>query len=173
MAKITLIQGNITKQDVDAIVNNASSTLLGGGGVDGAIHEAAGPQLLEECKLLSGCATGFAKITKGYNLPAKYVIHTVGPIYGRENGQEEELLSSCYASSLRLAKDHGVKTIAFPALATGIFGYPMEEAARVAIKSVQEFTNIHDCFEEVRFVMYTDYDYKEFKEVFGKMLPEK
>jgi O-acetyl-ADP-ribose deacetylase len=170
MAKITLIGGDITKQNVDAIVNNASSSLLGGGGVDGAIHAAAGPGLLEECKLLNGCATGFAKITKGYSLPAKYVIHTVGPIYGRENGQEEELLASCYASTLRLAKDHEVKTIAFPALATGIFGYPIEEAARIAISSVQEFINIHDCFDEIRFVMYTDYDYKTFKDMYDKMV---
>jgi len=168
MTKISAIKGDITSQVADAIVNNASPTLLGGGGVDGAIHEAAGPALLEECRSLQGCRTGEAKITRGYNLPAKYVIHTVGPVYGRENGIEAELLTNSYHNSLRLAKDHNVKTIAFPSIATGIYGYPVEEAAQIAIKAVREFTGLHDSFDEIIFVLYTDYDFKVYEEELKK-----
>ena len=164
MTSIKAIKGDITLQAVDVIVNNASPTLLGGGGVDGAIHEAAGPALLEECRSLGGCRTGEAKITRGYNLPAKYVIHTVGPVYGRENGLEAELLANCYKNTLRLAKDHSLKTLAFPAIATGIYGYPIEEAAKVAVKAVREFVALHDFFTEIIFVLYTDYDHKVYEE---------
>lgn len=135
MTKIILVKGDITQQKVEAIVNADNKTLLGGGGVDGAIHYAAGPKLLEECKKLNGCNTGEAKITKGYNLPAKFVIHTVGPIYGKE----KKLLSSCYKNCLILAKKHKIKTIAFPAISTGVYDYPKKEAAEIAIATIKNF----------------------------------
>lgn len=134
------VWGDITEIGVDAIVNAANRELLGGGGVDGAIHKAAGPQLLEECRALSGCETGEAKITHGYQLPARYVIHTVGPIWGRENGAEENLLRSCYLACLNLAANNGsIRSIAFPAISTGCYGYPAADAARIAVESVRKF----------------------------------
>lgn len=158
--KLSLICGDITKLSVDAIVNSANSSLLGGGGVDSAIHTAAGPELLEECRALHGCVSGGAKMTAGYALPARFVIHTVGPIYGHEDGREEELLTSCYVNCLELAAQQGeIKTLAFPAISTGVFRYPTQDAARVAIHTVKKWVTEHEgVFDEVTFVVYGPMD---------------
>ena len=152
MAVIEVLQGDITKLEVDAIVNAANRSLLGGGGVDGAIHRAAGRSLLEECKTLNGCETGQSKITKGYNLPAKYVIHTVGPIWSGGNKQERELLKSCYYTALELARENNIKTIAFPSVSCGVYRFPIEEACQIAISTVKEYLNNYDGFEKVIFI---------------------
>ena len=155
MAHWDVVQGDITKCHVDAIVNAANSSLLGGGGVDGAIHRAAGPDLVHECRLLAGCKTGQAKLTKGYRLPARYIIHTVGPVWrGGVNG-EPDLLASCYRSSLELARNHGLRTIAFPAISTGIYGYPLPAAAGVAAAAVSaELLATPDAFDRLVFVCF-------------------
>ena len=152
MAVIEVLQGDITKLEVDAIVNAANRSLLGGGGVDGAIHRAAGRSLLEECKSLNGCETGRSKITKGYNLPAKYVIHTVGPVWSGGNKQERELLKSCYYTALELARENNIKTIAFPSVSCGVYRFPIEEACKIAISTVKEYLNNYDGFEKVIFI---------------------
>ncbi len=160
MKKIKLTKGDITQQPVDAIVNAANNSLLGGGGVDGAIHRAAGPKLLEECRTLNGCETGEAKITKGYHLPAKYVIHTVGPVWNPSKPAEmARLLGNCYRNSLRLAVENGVKTMAFPNISTGVYGYPKEQAAEVAISAVKTFLENNDFIETVLFVCFDDENY--------------
>lgn len=161
MTKIELFQGDITQLAVDVVVNAANRTLLGGGGVDGRIHDCAGPELLEECRTLGGCTEGEAKITKGYNLPAKYIIHTVGPIFGQEGGMEEELLARCYRNSLDLARQNRLRTIAFPSISTGVFRFPKDKAAMIVKKTVEEYLVAHpDVFEKIIFVLFNDLDYK-------------
>jgi len=153
-ARILVVEGDITKQQVDAIVNAANTTLLGGGGVDGAIHRAAGPQLLEECRKLGGCATGEAKITSGYRLPAKWVIHTVGPVWRDGKHGEDELLASCYRNCLALAEEHGIRTIAFPSISTGAYGFPMGRAASIAVKETIMFLENSRAVERVVLVCF-------------------
>ncbi len=170
---INISTGNIVEAEVDAIVNAANHSLLGGGGVDGAIHLAAGPLLLEECRALGGCKTGEAKITKGYNLPAKYVIHTVGPVYGQENSQEATLLADCYLNSIQLAYKHSLKSIVFPAISTGAFGYPAKEAAEVVIKAMLYLTNqqkeIFNHFDQIDFIFISDDQKEIFQKVFDRI----
>ena len=167
--QIQLVEGDITRQDVDAIVNAANETLLGGGGVDGAIHRAAGPELLEECRTVGGCPTGEARITKGYRLAARHVIHTVGPVYRDGTRGEPEKLASAYRNSLTLASEHGVRTIAFPAISTGVYGYPKPEAAEIALKVTMEWLDQHDLPEKAVFVLFGAADRAVYEEVLGRL----
>jgi O-acetyl-ADP-ribose deacetylase (regulator of RNase III) len=161
--RITIVEGDITKLDVDAIVNAANESLLGGGGVDGAIHRAAGPKLLEECRTLHGCPTGEAKITKGYNLPARHVIHTVGPVWHGGRNDEDELLACCYRNSLALAEKHGLCSIAFPAISTGVYGFPVDRAAGIAVREVAAFLEKNQKMETVLLVCFGRQAYQCFQ----------
>lgn len=165
--RIKLSRGDITKLKVDVIVNAANSKLAGGGGVDGAIHKAAGPQLLEECKMLNGCETGSAKLTKGYNLPAKYVIHAVGPVWRGGENNEAELLKSCYTTSLNKAVQYGCESIAFPNISTGIYGFPKEEAATIAIETVVDFIKENERLTVINFVCFDEENYSLYNKILG------
>jgi O-acetyl-ADP-ribose deacetylase (regulator of RNase III) len=154
--KIEIVRGDITKIAVDAIVNAANTTLLGGGGVDGAIHRAAGPELLAECRTLGGCQPGEAKLTQGYRLPARFVIHTVGPVWTGGKGGEPQILANCYRNSLQLAFENRIKTIAFPAISCGAYGYPIHEAAQIAVETTREFLATEDKIDNVIFVVASD-----------------
>ena len=167
-AILEIFQGDITKQKVDAIVNAANNSLLGGGGVDGAIHRAAGPQLLEYNRTLGGCETGEAKISPGFKLPAKFIIHTVGPIWNGGNYNEDKFLKNCYYNSLKLAIENNIRTIAFPAISTGIYGFPLESATKIAIKTVKEFLKANESIEKVIFVCFDDLTYNIYKKILGQ-----
>ncbi len=157
--KLELLQGDITRQAVDAIVNAANNTLLGGGGVDGAIHHAAGPGLLGECEKLGGCKTGAAKITKGYNLPARWVIHTVGPIWRGGTQDEDRLLAECYRSSLQLARENDIRSLAFPSISTGAYGFPVDRASRIAVREIRAFLKQNPLPERVAVVCFDRHTY--------------
>jgi len=154
--RIDIVRGDITKLDVDAIVNAANTTLLGGGGVDGAIHRAAGPELLAECRALGGCRPGEAKLTRGYKLPTRYVIHTVGPVWTGGKAGERQMLTNCYRNSLQLAVENGIKTIAFPAISCGAYRYPVPQAAQIAVETTRDFLATTDKIDKVIFVVTND-----------------
>lgn len=167
--RMTLVEGDITRQQVDAIVNAANESLLGGGGVDGAIHRAAGPELLTECRGLGGCPTGSTRITGGYRLPAKYVIHAVGPVYRDGRHGEPEKLAGCYRTAMELAEERGCKTIAFPAISCGVYGYPMADAARIALTTVAEMLAAGSKVQEVRFVLFGRPSLDAFEKVYKEL----
>ena len=170
---LALVRGDITRERVDAIANAANEGLMGGGGVDGAIHRAGGPAIAAECSAIrakqGGCPTGQAVITTGGNLPAKHVIHTVGPIWRGGDADEPELLASCYRESLRLAVEHNIKTIAFPSISTGVYGYPVAQAAVIALSAVKQFLEVHDGLDEMRFVLFDDATYDAYENALATM----
>jgi O-acetyl-ADP-ribose deacetylase (regulator of RNase III) len=161
-ARVKVLQGDITELDCDAIVNAANESLLGGGGVDGAIHRAAGPGLLVECRGIGGCPPGEARLTGAYDLPCRYVIHTVGPVWHGGDQGEPELLASCYRESLSLAADHGIKSIAFPCISTGVYGYPMNDACRIALETVREYLEDSEAMRRVCFVCFSERDFQTY-----------
>ena len=164
--RITIVKGDITEMRVDAVVNAANTTLLGGGGVDGAIHRKAGPDLLTECRTLGGCPTGEARLTRGYLLPAKHVIHTVGPVWSGGRRREDELLASCYRNCLALAAAHGIRSIAFPSISTGAYGFPADRACRIAIREVRDFTARDDSIAAIIFVCFDDRTLETYRSAF-------
>jgi O-acetyl-ADP-ribose deacetylase len=172
ISRLKVIKGDITQQRVDAIVNAANNSLLGGGGVDGAIHWAAGPALLEECRKLNGCETGEAKITGGHNLPAHYVIHTVGPIWRGGNDNEDELLVSCYQNSLALAVEHDVRTIAFPSISTGAYRFPVERAYLIAVGEIAAFLRENSTFRQIIIVCFNDQTYEAYNSAAEKIMSD-
>ena len=165
-----VVRGDITKLKVDAIVNAANTSLLGGGGVDGAIHRAAGPELLEFNRKLGGCQTGEAKISPGFNLPAKYIIHTVGPVWNGGNNNEDNLLSNCYKNSLKLALENKIKTIAFPAISTGVYRFPIERATKIATGEVKKFIKKNDLIEKVIFVCFDEETYSVYQRTVNQLV---
>jgi O-acetyl-ADP-ribose deacetylase (regulator of RNase III) len=172
-SRLELVEGDITEQDTEAIVNAANPSLLGGGGVDGAIHRAAGPQLLEECRTLGGCQTGDAKITKGYRLKAKHVIHTVGPVYYRYGARAPELLASAYRRSLEVASENNVRSVSFPSISTGAYGYPMEEAAPIALQTAINYLESHTDIELVRFVLFGRRAYRVYESALKEIMAQR
>jgi len=168
--KIEIIQGDITQLKVDAIVNAANQSLLGGGGVDGAIHRAAGPQLLEECRTLGGCPTGEAKITAGYNLPARHVIHTVGPVWNGGGHNENNLLASCYRNSLQLAVNYKLRSIAFPSISTGVYGFPIERASRIALRVILDFITTEESSPRVVMTCFSEQDLEAYRQAYQGLL---
>jgi len=163
--QIEILRGDITKLEVDAIVNAANTTLLGGGGVDGAIHRAAGPELLAECRTLGGCSPGEAKITPGYHLPSRFVIHTVGPVWRGGKHGEPQTLANCYRNSLQVAEENGIRTIAFPAISCGAYGYPVQEAAQIAVKTTREFLTNNDKIDNAIFVLWSEDIYETYRQL--------
>lgn len=169
MNRIKIVEGDITTQKVDAIVNAANESLLGGGGVDGAIHRAAGPELLEECRGLNGCPTGEAKITKGYKLPAKHVIHTVGPIWRGGDSNEATLLANCYKNSLDLVTKHQLKSVAFPSISTGVYGYPIKLASSIALSEISSYLKEHEAIEKIVIVCFGKRAYQTYQEAYKEL----
>lgn len=172
MDRFSILVGDITKSDAEAIVNAANCTLLGGSGVDGAIHRAAGRSLLAECRTLGGCETGQAKLTKGYQLPARYVLHTPGPIWRGGDQGEAALLASCYRSCLQLAEEHGIETVDFPSISTGVYGYPMAQAASVALKAIMDFLRDHELPRRVRMVCHTEGAAEVYRQMYNMLYAE-
>ena len=172
---VTIVRGDITQRRVDAIVNAANSTLLGGGGVDGAIHRAAGPELLAECRTLGGARTGEAKVTRAYNLRnAKFIVHTVGPVYGMNGGRDAELLAQCYSNSLTAAADRGCRSIAFPSISTGAYGYPVHEASRIALSAIRDYVAAHpDAFELIEVVTFSSADERAYERAYSEIFAER
>ncbi len=171
MLRFKVLEGDLTKQKVDAIVNAANESLLGGGGVDGAIHRAAGPELLAECRTLGGCPTGEAKMTRGYRLPARHVIHTVGPVWRGGGNGEDELLARCYRSSLALVEEHDLKSVAFPAISCGIYSFPVDRAAAIAVREIREFLGRSAAVERVLVVCFGGGVYEAYSEVLQGLVP--
>jgi O-acetyl-ADP-ribose deacetylase (regulator of RNase III) len=170
LEKIEIIQADITQLEVEAIVNAANEKLLGGGGVDGAIHRAAGPELLEACRELNGCPTGEARITKGYNLPARYVIHTVGPVWHGGDRNEKNLLASCYRNSLQLAVDHKLRSLAFPSISTGVYGFPIEQASRIALRVTLDFVETEEAAPRVVMACFSEKDLEVYRQAYQELL---